>query len=90
MGMIFVMIVSSVAGYIGWWIGDFFGFAAGLQFDRQRDRILVWGQVEPGILRLRARRSQAKRSSMGRPLSATVKGRFSGEKTACSSGSPNA
>lgn len=30
MGFIFIMIVSSVAGAIGWWIGEFFGFAAAL------------------------------------------------------------
>lgn len=30
MGMIFTMIISSVAGYIGWWIGEFFGFATAL------------------------------------------------------------
>lgn len=30
MGFIFIMIVSSVAGALGWWIGDFFGFAAAM------------------------------------------------------------
>lgn len=30
MGFIFTIIVSSVAGGIGWWIGDFFGIAAAL------------------------------------------------------------
>lgn len=30
MGMIFALIVSSAAGAVGWWIGDFFGIAAAL------------------------------------------------------------
>ncbi len=30
MGFLFALIVSSVAGGIGWWIGDFFGLAAAL------------------------------------------------------------
>ncbi len=25
-----VMMISSITGWIGWWIGDFFGFAAAL------------------------------------------------------------
>lgn len=28
MGFIFISIVSSVAGLIGWWVGDFFGIGA--------------------------------------------------------------
>lgn len=27
MGFVFIMIVSTVAGGIGWWIGNFFGVA---------------------------------------------------------------
>ena len=27
MGFFFVMIISSVAGALGWWIGNFFGIA---------------------------------------------------------------
>ncbi len=30
MGTVFVLIVSSFAGAIGWWIGDFFGLAAAM------------------------------------------------------------
>lgn len=30
MGFIFATIISTVAGYLGWWIGDFFGFATAL------------------------------------------------------------
>lgn len=30
MGFIFITIVSSVAGAIGWWIGKFFGIAVAL------------------------------------------------------------
>lgn len=30
MGFIFATIVSSVAGAIGWWIGDFFGIAVAI------------------------------------------------------------
>ncbi|MDF1824543.1 MAG: hypothetical protein P1U68_07865 [Verrucomicrobiales bacterium] len=30
MAAIFVIIVSSVTGAIGWWIGEFFGFTAAL------------------------------------------------------------
>jgi uncharacterized membrane protein YfcA len=42
MGMIFVMIVSSVAGYIGWWSGDFFGFPAGLMCSSIASVIGYW------------------------------------------------
>jgi uncharacterized membrane protein YfcA len=42
MGMFFVMIVSSVAGYLGWWIGDFFGFAAGLVLTTVASVIGYW------------------------------------------------
>ncbi len=30
MSSIFIMMVSSVASGVGWWLGDFFGFAAAL------------------------------------------------------------
>ncbi len=30
MGFIFAIIISSVAGAIGWWVGEFFGIAAAL------------------------------------------------------------
>ncbi len=42
MGMIFALIVSSVAGYIGWWIGDFFGIAAALMLSSITSAIGYW------------------------------------------------
>ncbi|MCB1233249.1 MAG: hypothetical protein KDM91_15310 [Verrucomicrobiae bacterium] len=30
MSSLFIMLVSSIAGGIGWWLGDFFGFVPAL------------------------------------------------------------
>ncbi|MDF1853126.1 MAG: hypothetical protein P1U85_19975 [Verrucomicrobiales bacterium] len=30
MGFFFIAIISSLAGWIGWWIGDFFGIAVAI------------------------------------------------------------
>lgn len=42
MAFIFTMIISSVAGYIGWWIGEFFGFAAAIMLSSITSVIGYW------------------------------------------------
>ncbi|MEM9281338.1 MAG: hypothetical protein AAGA96_05895 [Verrucomicrobiota bacterium] len=42
MGFIFVMIVSSVAGVVGWWIGNFFGIAAALTLSMTASVMGYW------------------------------------------------
>lgn len=46
MGYIFVMIVSSLAGTVGWWIGDFFGFAAAFMCSSIASVIGYWYGVK--------------------------------------------
>ncbi len=42
MGFIFAMIISTVAGGIGWWIGDFFGLAAAMMTSSIASVIGYW------------------------------------------------
>lgn len=42
MGMLFALIVSSIAGYVGWWIGEFFGIAAALMLSSVTSAIGYW------------------------------------------------
>ena len=46
MGFIFTMIVSSVAGAIGWWIGEFFGIAMDLAISTVTSVVGWWYGVK--------------------------------------------
>lgn len=46
MGFIFASIISSLAGAVGWWIGDFFGMAAGLMCSSIASVVGYWYGVK--------------------------------------------
>jgi len=46
MGYIFALIISTVASGIGWWIGEFFGFAAALMLSSITGVIGYWYGVK--------------------------------------------